>query len=155
MMYSYYKPVQEKIESFADKTILADSDSRRKPEWILADIKALQSKEIIAPGLCNNFPSIDNAAAAAGAYYVLEGSTMGGGILVKKIAQQLNITGKNGLRFFNSYGEETINRWRQFVVMLNTYVEEKQPNEEQIITTATDTFIALKNRIKSFIEDGK
>jgi heme oxygenase len=81
-------------------------------------------------------PVITNTIEALGALYVLEGSIMGGSIIV----QMLQKGGVNqGVSFFSGYGEATGMMWGNFIAVLNqNATNEKQ--EAEAIRAANDTF---------------
>ena len=80
-------------------------------------------------------PEISGHAAALGAMYVIEGSTLGGQIICNMLKKQLKI--EDGLSFFSGYGEQTIPMWKRFQAVLDL------PGSQQgdkIIEAANDTF---------------
>src|SRR5438309_9925339 len=84
LFYGFFKPVYNSIDTFIDTNYLPDYQSRRKAEWILNDLKDLAIDYNVH--LCEHLPNINNNAAAFGALYVLEGSTLGG-MVIKKMIQ--------------------------------------------------------------------
>jgi heme oxygenase len=139
LFYGYFKPVYNSIDAFIDTSYLPDYQSRRKPEWILNDLNELDVNYTIQ--LCNKLPVIDNNAAAFGALYVLEGSTLGGMIIKKMISNNLNID--EGLMFFGGYGKQTRERWNVFIHSLNN-LNNNNVADEMVIKTAAATFTFFK-----------
>lgn len=154
MMYSFFKPVYEGIYSSANDNILRLLETRRQPEWILDDISVLTSNTPAAHEPYENIPTINNVAEAYGAFYVMEGSTMGGPILVKKIAALLHIENKDGLKFFSGYGSENKNKWQGFISAIDEYAATNTDKQQEIINAATQTFIEFKNCVSKF-KNGK
>jgi heme oxygenase len=65
-------------------------------------------------------PAADDASLL-GAMYVLEGATLGGHVIVKRLLvnphlQQLDL----GYYYYQTYGPKLIDNWKQFVQVLNT-----------------------------------
>ncbi len=139
VFYGFFKPVYDSIDAFIDTSYLPDYQSRRKPEWILNDLNDLEVKYTIQ--FCKRVPIINNNAAAFGALYVLEGSTLGGMIIKKMITDKLHLD--EGLTFFGGYGKQTRERWNVFINSLNT-LNEKNVAGEMVIQTAAATFTLFK-----------
>ena len=138
-LYGFFKPVYDNTDRFLDTNYLPDYRSRRKPEWILNDLKDLEVNHTIH--LCEHLPHIDSNAAACGALYVLEGSTMGGMIIKKMIHEKLH--SDDGLTFFSGYGKQTRERWNVFIHYLNDIDNHKEASE-MVIQTAAATFMFFK-----------
>ena len=64
------------------------------------------------------FPTLANRAQAYGALYVVEGSTLGGRLIRKAIADRG--CDMIGLDFLDPYGAATGERWRTFLALLET-----------------------------------
>jgi len=145
MFYGYYKPLQDQVDKYIDKNILPDHKELRRAEWILEDLKALdQPTDNIA---LYKFPfAIDSHAAALGALYVTEGSTLGGKVICKTIATNLGKSEMDGLKFFNGYGAHTGSKWKSFLLVLDA--EKNVPDEEVIIKTAEQVFAGFAAWLK-------
>lgn len=64
-----------------------------------------------------------NSAAVLGAMYVLEGATLGGNVIVKKLKVNLNLQEYNlGFNYYQVYGADLAANWKQFCQVLNTKV---------------------------------
>ena len=107
-------------------------DERRKTPWLTCDIEALD------PGAQGMSPRVqahakrwcehlDEAAAQhplalLGHLYVLEGSTLGGMVLRKHLAEQFDLNEHSGLRYHSAYGRQTAPMWRTFKEAMNRAV---------------------------------
>ena len=80
---------------------------------------------------------------AAGALYVLEGSTLGGQIIVKHLHKTLP-TGFNGSAYFSAYKQKTGSMWKAFLEQL-TNLPTSHFEEQQIINGAIKTFNIINN----------
>ena len=69
-----------------------------------------------------HYPEIPSKAFALGMAYVIEGSTLGGRVILKHLSSRINVTERQGAAFFAGYGRETGARWRQFLEALTTFV---------------------------------
>ena len=56
---------------------------------------------------------------AVGCLYVLEGSTLGGQIILRRAAERLGIDADTGAGFFHGYGAQTGAMWRGLVDAIN------------------------------------
>lgn len=146
LFYGYYKPLENGIDLHLDRQVLTDYNERRKTDWILRDLEDIaQANKTIA--LDNQAPLIQSNAAAFGALYVMEGSTLGGKIICKTIGENLSIPDKKGLSFFYGYGSEAASRWKYFLSALDQY--SGKPEEEEIVSTANLVFKNFRSWIKN------
>lgn len=150
MFYGYFQPVYEKIDQFIDRNILTDYDQRRKPTAILKDLEKLNPPSAIhhPPSICPTTPAITDAPSAFGALYVLEGSTMGGAIITKKLKETTGLPDEH-FTFFNGYGPNNHTMWARFIETLNqlptSNLQHLTTNLQPSVTdsatkTATETF---------------
>ncbi len=80
---------------------------------------------------------------ASGALYVLEGSTLGGQIIVKHLHKTLP-PGFDGSTYFSAYKQKTGSMWKEFLVQL-TNLPTSHFEEQQIINGAVKTFDIINN----------
>lgn len=81
-----------------------------------------------------NFFSI---AAGLGAMYVLEGATMGGQVIQKKLKANPVFKGFN-FHYYTIYGDKLMARWKSFIAVLNTTVPES--DYALVVKSAAETF---------------
>lgn len=116
VLAGYYQKLESQIPSLQAhlprELQLAD---RMKLDLLLADLQALN-----APLIPMNFPlpKLQKPAQFWGHFYVLEGSTLGGQVISRRLQENLNLN-VNQLNFFNSYREKTMPMWREFTSLLN------------------------------------
>lgn len=146
LFYGYYKPLQDGIDEKLDTSLLVDYEQRRRPGWILDDLETI-GEPSASIAICQNLPGIDSNAAAFGALYVMEGSSLGGKVICKTISENLGLAGVRGLKFFNSYGPETGSRWKTFLAALHSF--DGKPEEPEIIETANSTFLRFYDWLDS------
>ncbi|WP_460568225.1 biliverdin-producing heme oxygenase [Flaviaesturariibacter terrae] len=112
--YAFYASLESRIAAALPAEALPDIASRRKADWLLDDLAALghpSTDDMPMPAAT----AIDSAAAAWGALYVLEGSTLGGRIICRMLSAQLPGA---PLRFFSGYGAHTGPSWIAFLAAL-------------------------------------
>lgn len=132
--YGYIAPVQQLIVKHIDDQLAPDMDQRRNASLLLDDLASLGVHT--QPETATQLPVIDSNASAFGALYVLEGSTLGGKIISKMIAEKLG--SDEALRFFKGYGAEMGKMWKIFTQQLEA--DKNQEHAETVIKAATDTF---------------
>lgn len=133
VFYAYFLRLEETIKPFITAAILPDYAERRHADSIAADIKSCGGSlnDLIEVSV----PVIDSTVKALAALYVMEGSVMGGSIIVKILANHGITTGTS---FFEGYGPDTRSKWSFFVEKLSLHIPEEHYPEA--INTATATF---------------
>jgi heme oxygenase len=116
----WYAAMEPAIEAALGDAAPADLAARRKRPLLERDLTALGLDPAAVP-VCRAIPRLDGPAAALGAAYVLEGATLGGAILSRRLAAALG-PGAPG-RFFDPYGAERGARWRAFLAHLEHHLD--------------------------------
>jgi heme oxygenase len=93
-----------------------DFAARRRSDMLLTDLNVLGAADI--PSVPFDTPVI-GPFDAIGCLYVLEGSTLGGQIILRHAEERLGLTAANGAGFFHGYGARTGEMWRQLVDAIN------------------------------------
>ncbi|WP_293787845.1 biliverdin-producing heme oxygenase [uncultured Pedobacter sp.] len=132
--YAYFSHIEQTIKPYITGSVLPDYEQRRNSAYIKADILELGSDISEIP--YTTVPKIENTVQALGALYVLEGSIMGGSIIVKMLEK---VGVNKGVSFFSGYGEATGKMWGNFITVLNEQAKTEQ-EEEQAIKAANGTF---------------
>jgi heme oxygenase (biliverdin-IX-beta and delta-forming) len=132
--YAYFHHVEQAIAPYMTDVVLPDYKSRRNSSYLKRDIEALGGNVLDLPK--TTVPVIADHLEALGALYVMEGSIMGGSIIVKML-EKAGI--HDGVSFFSGYGESTPQMWGLFVSVLNRQsVTDEQ--KARTIHTANETF---------------
>lgn len=146
MFYGFYRPLQQAIQLQLGPHELPDIAKRRTATLIEADLATLGYKAKSARGAA--LPEITTVPQAFGALYVLEGSTLGGKIIARMLAKNTHVPiPSTALNFFSGYGEETGPMWVAFLAVLN-----RQSDGTSIVAAANQTFLCLKQWMRSFYE---
>jgi heme oxygenase len=147
LFYTYFGGLELVINQYINQADLPDYELRRKTEALAQDIKDLGGQpQPLADKQA--LPNIQNSLQAYAALYVIEGSTLGGKIISKMMAQQLGVNNSKGFSFFNGYGENTENMWETFKNALNAKAK-TVGEENDIIITANQTFTMFKKWAKT------
>ena len=119
---------------------------RRKLAWLEADLRNL-GLERPAGHFAPAIPA--DVASRVGWAYVLEGSTLGGRVMLKHMAPRLGLAAQHGARFLAGYGERTGEMWRGFVDALDAIPFEPAERKAcaagaaQAFTSIAETFRAI------------
>lgn len=82
-------------------------------------------------------------ASILGAMYVLEGATLGGNVIVKRLKVNPQLESLQlGYHYYQVYGDKLIDRWKQFVQVLNTRIPESE--HAKAAQAAKDMFENIK-----------
>jgi len=133
--YTYFSQIEQAIAPYITPQLLPDYKDRRNSAYIKNDIEELGGNVNDIPTV--TLPVIENELQALGALYVMEGSIMGGPIIVKML-EKGGIT--SGTSFFSGYGEATGQKWGVFTTVMNQ--QAATPEQENIaIEAANETFV--------------
>lgn len=128
------------------EAIIADPslfDRRRKLPLLVKDLRALgaSQEEIESLPLCRALPPMPTRAAALGAMYVVEGSTLGGAFIAHHAERALGLRADTGCAYFHSYGRDVGRMWKEFGAKL---LEISAPDtDELIVASANRTFACM------------
>jgi heme oxygenase len=86
--------------------------------------------------------SLDTLPQALGCMYVLEGSTLGGNVIRRTLAQQPEIAAHTSFQYFGCYGDALSQRWRAFCECVSIHLTE-EAQQQAAIAAAQATFIAF------------
>jgi heme oxygenase len=115
-LYALHEAYERALATLDLSTVGIDLVIRRRAHWLADDLTSLDQKLPEPATLAHRPQSIE---AGLGALYVLEGSNLGGLILLRTATQLPGITTTRGARFFSGYGERTQAMWNELVQTLN------------------------------------
>lgn len=129
--YGFHAPLQ---------ALLADhqGSERAKTAVLEHDLLALglSRAEVAALPRCQALPATADEASVLGVMYVIEGSTLGGQVLKRAMAERLGIDSDHGARFLDVYGPLTGAHWRSFLQRL----DQPAASHPQTVAAAIATF---------------
>ena len=133
VMYPVVAETEDRIFPLL-REALPDLDLRRKLSLIESDLEVLGSdrKEKI-PGFFAG-DDVLTVYHAMGVMYVMEGSTLGGRVILKNLTASLGLSEDRGLRFFSGYGSQTGPVWESF--LRNLIQLPQSTDEEQMVAAA-------------------
>ncbi|MFC4101963.1 biliverdin-producing heme oxygenase [Paenibacillus xanthanilyticus] len=150
--YGFVEPIERKIASRPEwEANDFRFTERTKADLIASDLRqlGLSEADIEALPRCEELPDVADFEGALGYMYVLEGSTLGGQVIMRQFAKFLPVHPDTNGRYFNSYGEDVRARWGEFRGLLESVTERGGASSEaRIVQTATDTFRLLDRWIQ-------
>ncbi len=104
-----------------------DLDKRTKLPALQKDLQELNME--VPEVECADLEQITDAenAALLGVMYVLEGATLGGNVVVKRLKVNQNLKFFNlNFNYYQVYGTNLVDNWKQFCRVLNTRVDKTE-----------------------------
>lgn len=122
--------------------VIADIDTRLKTHLIESDLRYLNAAALTSETPLSGSLETISIPFALGILYVIEGSNLGGRVILKNITKALGYSEENGATYFAGYGALTGPKWKHFLDMLSTY-EANSGNATEIIEGANYAFEAI------------
>ena len=120
-------PLEQAVEAYlAGNNLPFDFTPRRKAALIGRDIAFYSPEEDLSPSSYPASPPIDDAASLVGALYVIEGATLGGRMIAARLAKSISARPAAGADFFNVYGDQVDQRWRELWPFFNACLSEAE-----------------------------
>lgn len=119
--------------------------ARRKTGLLVRDLTALGLGEddVARLPLCEGLRPMPGPAAALGAMYVVEGSTLGGALIARLVERRLGLLPETGCAYFRSYGRSTAAMWRSFGARLLS--ASSPATDDAVVASACLTFEAMES----------
>jgi len=133
--YGFYLPLERELAALG-------VSERAKTPLLHADLEALGIDPAAVP-LCAEIPRPRTQPEALGVRYVLEGATLGGQIISRRVQSALAITPQRGGRFFHGYGDRTGELWQAFRSTL-AGSSLGPADEDSAVRSAIETFARLR-----------
>lgn len=144
-MLGIVEPVEAAVRARRKRFLDAlDLESRRRSDCLSRDLRdfGLSAAAVSSLPRCA-VPSPDGEASALGYLYVLEGSTLGGRVLLRSAGPRLGIDALRGGRFLAGHGDATGARWARFLAVLTS--AESLVSNEEVITGAIALFSTFES----------
>jgi len=101
---------------------------RYKLPSLLMDLEEVEMASATGMMDIQDITIYSEAPAVLGAMYVLEGATLGGHVILKKLVTNTHVNHIGlGFHYYRVYGDELINRWKTFCALLNQQPEADYP----------------------------
>jgi heme oxygenase len=120
-----------------------DIESRIKLPALLHDFEEINSAMGISPKTTPGFIDLSSDASILGAMYVLEGATLGGNVIAKRLKTNEQLLPYNlNYHYYQVYGDQLGLKWKQFLEALNAVPEAEH---EAAIKNAVSLFEYMAN----------
>lgn len=140
-LYGFYTPLEVRLARLPWSTAGLDFDARRKSGLLAQDLAALAGCDHARACLCcPPLPSLTTLAHGFGCLYVLEGATLGGRIIARRLSARLAIDERRGGQFYHCYGARGGAMWQRFCRAVDAYALAHPDAERMILDAACDTF---------------
>jgi heme oxygenase len=113
-LHAFYAAAEAAVATWADALAVYGLDlaPRRKAPLLARDLLALGERPAAAAAA--RPLDLPTPAHVLGALYVLEGATLGGQLLRRRLGPALGLAPERGLAFFSAYGAAVGPMWRRF-----------------------------------------
>jgi len=137
-----YEPLEEALRNCPACPAIAQG---RLEKWELLCQDLGELDLLVEEGFeCDNLPTIATEADCYGVLYVLEGSTLGGQIIRREVAQRFPDQAPLISRFFQPYGDRTRPMWTDFCSSLSDFGVAHPEAQDQVIASAQETFLCFE-----------
>jgi heme oxygenase (biliverdin-IX-beta and delta-forming) len=143
-LFGFHAPLEARLTEVSKTFAPLAWEPRRKVLLLRTDLLALGATPagIDALPRCEALPPVASAAEALGCLYVVEGATLGGRVIARRL-RSVGVSPASGGRFFHGYGAATGRMWTQFVEHLEGS-SGTRAQRERTVATAVDLFGALE-----------
>lgn len=135
--------------------VLSDLNERRKVPALTSDLSELALRGIHGRSLCPDSyaehfaPARNCLPSALGFLYVVEGSSLGGLVLLKALSGLLQSFDNKASSFLQGYGSQTQSKWKSFCVTLHS-TPFTSSEEGILLDRAVEMFKLINSRLKEF-----
>jgi heme oxygenase len=123
LLLGFHRPLEARLLELDWSETGLDLKERCKSHLLIADLThlGLDSDSIARVRNCPHLPCASTIPEAVGVLYVLEGSTLGGQLISRRIKSELGVSEVSGGSFFLAYGGKTGEMWRGFIEVLERH----------------------------------
>ena len=141
----YYEPLEAQLLALPYwRSMDFDYVERYKTPRLKQDLQALGEtpRTLEQVDRCSHLPALASLEQLLGCLYVIEGATLGGQVITRRLQANLGLAPASGAAFFSGYGAQTGSRWKAFCAMLNANAGEAK-SQADIVGSANLTFETL------------
>ena len=125
-LWGLYAPLESALARIDWQGVEVDFPERLKLGWLEADLVFLGLDLAVIAQLprASTLPRLTDRLGAMGMLYVMEGASLGGQIISRRLTADLGVTADRGGRFFSSYGRQVGQRWRDYLLALERFADD-------------------------------
>jgi len=144
-LFGLYEPLERSFHRFGDWGELGlDLSERNHASRLSCDLTALGVDLLALPRACPaRLPDLPAFPHALGAFYVLEGSTLGGRIILRALESRLGPQIAGATRFLTGHGGATGPMWIAFRTALDGFGRVRPDACDAVLTGAEQTYGAI------------
>ncbi|NOJ76808.1 biliverdin-producing heme oxygenase [Myxococcus xanthus] len=152
-LHGFYVPLEARLAGLGLEAVPGLSvHARWKVPLLKEDLRALGHDDATLERLprCAELPSLAGVPEALGCLYVLEGSTLGGQLILRHLRRHFDGMSLGDFSFFRAYGDEVGPRWRAFSDAVNqaSVVATEDTFDTRVVMGARDTFDAFADWLR-------
>lgn len=152
-LHGFYVPLEARLAGLGLEAVPGLSiHARWKVPLLKEDLRALGHDDASLERLphCAVLPSLAGVPEALGCLYVLEGSTLGGQLILRHLRRHFDGVSLGDFSFFRAYGDEVGPWWRAFGDAVNqaSVVATEGTFDARVVTGAQDTFDAFADWLR-------
>lgn len=142
--YGFHAVLEPRLDRWHEQSRVLDWPPRRKLRLLTADLAALgvRGPAVRAIPHCPVVPDVATSAQALGVLYVVEGATLGGAVLDRRL-ERSGIPA-DARRFLSSYRQDVGPAWKRFGAATDRWVAGDPVREDAVVAAALETFAALR-----------
>lgn len=144
MMFSVVLQAEKSVFPLV-RHVVNDIEERRMLPLITEDLRNLDRTPPYPADVFGGGPF--SVPFAMGIMYVIEGSALGGRVILKNVQKQIAVTESRGGRYFAGYGNQTASKWKSFLAILSEY-EARTGSGAEIIDGANFAFMRIQEHLK-------
>jgi heme oxygenase len=145
--YAFFEPVEAQMDACCPAEYASAWKGRQRAQRLVDDLAALGAPPAAAVSGAFSIPDVSSTGRWLGALYVLEGSTLGGQVISRHLEKHFGWRDGRGYSFFLGHGEQTGERWRQVVKILEANPEA----ENQVVLGARQTFSQMNRCLSALL----
>lgn len=146
LFLGFHRPVEKVIEELHLESFLPDIAERMRTKQLYNDLKKLGFSQAQIDELpdCPSIPCPKTVEQALGVLYVLEGSTLGGRVILKMLASHIenNVIPAEATTYYAGHGDNTGTFWKDFTMSCG-HILQTENQQQQAIDFAKQTFLLL------------
>ena len=137
----FLEPLEEPLWTRPWPAGIEPSARTGKTEWVKADLAARgwSERELLAIPRQRAIPPLESQPQRFGVAYVIEGSSLGGPVLLRRLQSRLE---PRTARFLEGYGRESTAKWRAFVTALGASLRDAR-DADAAAESARATFAGI------------
>lgn len=141
-LLEFYVPFEASIYENLPTQLATRLDHRRKSHLLRADLGAISDVTDVRPAAVPVFHSDEERM---GGLYVVEGATLGGRLIRKRLLDHFGAAVEPALSFYAGYGKRAAAEWRAFGSLLGGLFDQAtEAKRDKVIAGANATFSALE-----------